>query len=340
MPIKLTNTSINVEINREYQDAVELHSKILYHWGQAQSSVIETAKCLKKMRDTKGYIKLDCANFEQYVIEFAGFSQRQAYNFIKALEELGEEMLAKNSHLGITKLINIVALPATKRADFIEENDIANLSVNEIKELIESEKYYKEQITFLSNTPKTELINTPEIEEIIAQMDRIKAENEELKSRPIEVAVKELSQNELDDIKKQTKQELKKEFLQSQKELIKQAEEKVKQKALEEHEIKIEQVKKDVLISSQKDIEQKLALLEKEKKQALERSNNLAKQLEISSDETVTKLAIYFKNTGEQIDNLIESLKELKAKNEEKGCEMKEKVIKLLEHLKSKVEGV
>lgn len=82
----------------------------------------------------------------EYCEEYTGYSQSMAENYIKVYKEYGSEQQSlfgdfTNSqsigNLGITKLIELTALPADEREKFVEDNNVTeDTTVKELRELI------------------------------------------------------------------------------------------------------------------------------------------------------------------------------------------------------------
>ena len=85
------------DLTEKQVEAKKLHHKILADGRAAADLLVELAKDLREMRDTKLYIELGYDSFEAYCEEAAHIKQRQAYNFIKALDEFGQEGLQSNA---------------------------------------------------------------------------------------------------------------------------------------------------------------------------------------------------------------------------------------------------
>ena len=102
----------------------------------AASAMVSLCESLKRMRDTKGYESLGFKNFEDYTEKACGIKKRQAYNYIQTYERLGGSFLQSNAQLGITKLQLLTEVCAVDRYDFVEDNDLENMSVTEVKKLV------------------------------------------------------------------------------------------------------------------------------------------------------------------------------------------------------------
>ena len=215
------------EMLEKEKKALELDSRIKVHANLAWQNLMESAKCLKEMRDTGLYKELGYTSFESYTQDNLGIKQRQAYTYIKAYEDLGERFLQSNANLGITKLGLLSEIPATERDDFVENNDLASMSVEEVKKLVAENDAKGEQIDML--TEECENLKTAHDEadnernELKADLEfaenkisRLEAELEEARNKPTEVAAAEPDEETLnkvrDEAAKSAKAEAEKQF--------------------------------------------------------------------------------------------------------------------------------
>ena len=183
------NEIINVEatdVTAEYEEAVRTHQRIMANGEICARSLYEVCKDLKKMRDEKLYEKLGYDAFENYCEEMAGIKSRMAYNYISTYERLGPTVLQSNANLGITKLELIAGMNPVERADMLENGELQNMSVSEIKELIKKNKEQGEQITLLTlqlenekNDDSAENPETDKLRERIKELEEQIAENNE-----------------------------------------------------------------------------------------------------------------------------------------------------------------
>lgn len=123
----------------ERGQAMQLHSDIMANMRAAATAMVEFCRQLKEMRDRKLYSALGFARFEDYAEQAVGIKWRQAYNYIQVYERLSPQLLEQNAGLGVTKLLLLTQVSAPDRAEFAGENDLAGMTVEEIKALI-SEK--------------------------------------------------------------------------------------------------------------------------------------------------------------------------------------------------------
>ena len=152
--------------------AYELNSRILACANAACSNLMESAKLLKEMRDTKLYTEMGYDNFEDYTIAELGIHKRQAHTFIKSYEELGERFLQSNANLGITKLALIAQLPSIDREEFTENNNLAGMTVEQMKQLVKENDAKGEQLNILQDERNEALEDADKAEKRIAELEK------------------------------------------------------------------------------------------------------------------------------------------------------------------------
>ena len=141
----------NLAADQRESAAQELHEKIVGDANRVVFALCDLAEHLKIMRDCRLYEDLGLSSFEEYVESRVGLKQRQAYNYISAYERLGPKVLRENGNLGITKLNLLAEVSAPDRAEFLEENDLAGMTVQQVKELVKKTKDQGEQLELLQN---------------------------------------------------------------------------------------------------------------------------------------------------------------------------------------------
>ncbi len=306
----------NLTISKEKQEALELHQQILFSAERAVSAYVETCKGLKRMRDTKLYIELGFETFEDYSEKAVGIKQRQAYYYISTLEKLGEPFLQSNANLGPSKLALLTEIPLTEREQFVEENDLAGMTVEKVKELVAENNAKGEQIEMLTDErdsirEERDEVNT-ELSAAEKKISELEKELEEVKSKPTEVAVQEPDEETLERIRTEEREAVKKEFEKTSKTEKKELKEKLKAEQ--------EKAVAEATQKAQKELEEykaKVAEAESASAQALERAEQLQKQLAVSSSPEATKFSFFFDAVNADFEKMIDSLKKLKEENPE-----------------------
>ncbi len=277
-------------------EALELHQRILTNGRMAAMLLCDMSRDLKTMRDRKLYEKLGMDTFEEYTTKMLGFKERQAYTYISAYENLGEAFLQSNAEIGITKLSLLTAVPVLERQELVENNDLAGMSVAEVKKLVAENSEKAEQIELLSD----------EISSLKNKTVDLERELKEANERPTEVAVAEMSEEEkkkiTDKAYKAAEKELKAKFNKQRDEAVQKATDDIKKsytKSAEEANNRITELEGKLSEANNKTTDSEKKLRELEKK------------LLISCDPETVKFEFYFKALQADIGELVTALGEV-----------------------------
>lgn len=314
-------TAITAKATNEISDlqmkALKCHSEIVSNCEVAQSALLNICKNLKTIRDEELYKELGFNSFGEYVENNGDyeFKERQAYNYISTYEQLGAKVIEQNAQAGITKLNLLVQIPAYERAEILENKDLANISVSELKKL------------------KDELVEKCEQ---ISLLEEQTADNEKESSA---------AQNELKKLQDRTQQlleeklELERELEERKNKESEQGEPEVEQKEqkAELSDEEIEKIKQEAERKAKADYEKKLKLeVDKAKadtKQALEveYKEKIKKVSSSSADESKIAFKFYFNETKKNLEafkQTIDSVEDSELK--EKYREVLKKYLTLL----------
>lgn len=307
-----------ISVNLNYRNAVVTHQHICECYKNAAISLMDMAKALKRMRDEKLYTELGYESFGEYVEKNNDYSfkERQAYSYIKCYEELGETFLQSNANLGVTKLELLTKIGSFDRAELVEENDLAGMSVAEIKQLIADKQALGEQLSLFQQAEEENKNAQQELDKAIKEIEHLKSRLEdaqenyddqsekdsklikelqlkinELENKPVEVAVQKPSKEEIDKIKETERKKLEKE----------------KQKEIDE--LKAEQEKQ--LAKLKEEHEQALTA---QREQASAREAALEKKIKGSnSDEAIVALKIIFEDTQKNVNAFLDKINDLQS---------------------------
>ena len=147
------------------------------------------------MRDSKLYKELGYQNFEDYCEQEVGIKHSQAYKFITVAENMSEDFFHSSGKIGITKLTLLAQLDEPTRAEIIENTDLENTTVRELKGRIkdleqqaDNAQAIADKLTKSENKAWGEVSKLQTDSEMqkdkIAQLEQ---QIKELESRPIEV---------------------------------------------------------------------------------------------------------------------------------------------------------
>lgn len=311
---------------KEQAEALALHQRILVNANTAVACWTETCKDLKRMRDAKLYTALGYESFSSYTEQALGIKERQAYTYIQTLEKLGSEFLKQNAEIGITKLSLLTAVPVMERQELVDNNDIAGMSVAEVKKLVAENDEKGEQISLLNEKIENLTEESDEkqkdidfAEKRIAELEK---ELEQERNKPAvtevsEIEVPKISDEEIAEIKSKAEDDIRKEFEAEKKELKKKASED-KKKAVEEY-------------------KQQLADLDTEKREALERAAELEKRLAVTSSPETVKFTFYFDSLQNAYGKLFESLSKIKEENPDVAAKYSDALSKYMEMMSAKL---
>lgn len=294
------------EMTAETAAAIELHNSIVSAMKEAAFALVSLCENLKRMRDTGQYKALGFEKFEEYTEQACRIKKRQAYNYIATYERLGGTFLQSNAQLGITKLQLLTEVCAVDRADFVEQNDLEGMSVSEIKKLIAENKEYAEQISMFNENK----------EQIVQELRRLEDENEALKSRPVEVAVQEPSQEQVEKAVAAKTKELEKSY----KDKLKKAKEKERQKAEAEKKKAIEEARTAAKAEADAKYKEQITQAKQDKEAALSKAKEIASKLDKNADRELVTASLYFSEAQTQFDKFLTAANKI---TDEKGAKIK-----------------
>ncbi|MCQ2463957.1 MAG: DUF3102 domain-containing protein [Oscillospiraceae bacterium] len=213
-------------VTAEYNKAVLLDRKIKANAQAAQESLYEVCKGLKEMRDGKLYKELGYQNFEDYSENEVGIKRHMAYKYCSIAEIENVEPV---QHLGITKLSILAKLDEQEREDFIQNNNVEDMSKRELEAQIKQLKKEQEKMNGYTrelsekineaNREKEEaekkaqqMIGNMSVlktdkEMLTESVEQLKAKIKELEERPVEVAVSDNSE-ELEKLREEYEDKL------------------------------------------------------------------------------------------------------------------------------------
>lgn len=155
----------------EQAQAMGLHYEIMAAAQAAANSLLALGRKLKQMRDTGGYKRLGFDTFADYTEQAVGIRQRQAYNYISVVENVPARLVEENAAAGVTKLALLAKLGPADQQE-VAGQDLANITVTELKQIIEEKNGLAEQLSLLQETTST----AAEAESHEVDMDALRAE--------------------------------------------------------------------------------------------------------------------------------------------------------------------
>lgn len=199
----------------EKQQAEALHKQIKSYGSIIMQSFYGLCAAIKQMRDTRLYKQLGYSAFEEYTETELGMKRVQAYSYIAIAEKLTEDFVQSTEQIGVQKLYLLAMAPEETRSEIIDNTDLAETTVRELKmKLAQAEKkneVLSEQVSEAEQQAaaakkgeekalhRASVLETDsgfqrqKIEQLEAQVSEQADQIKELEARPVEVAVPEPS---------------------------------------------------------------------------------------------------------------------------------------------------
>lgn len=324
----MTIADFNIDtITAETKSALDVHNSIIAAEQTAATAIMSLCENLKKMRDTGLYKSLGFERFEDYTEQACNIKKRQAYNYIQTYERLGGSFLQSNAQLGITKLQLLTEVCAVDRDDFVAENDLEGMSVAELKKLVEENQQKGEQLSFLEDKIAKAEDDSDEKDKRITELQE---EIEQLRNRPVEVAVQEPSAEDIEKAVAARTQSLKAEFDKQKQQFESESKEKIKdakEKALKKAEKDKQKAVEEARAAAKAEVEQKykeqIESAEAEKAEALKKAEEVASKLDKNADADLVTASVYFTEAQKQLASFKQSADKIEQTNNGKGAKLK-----------------
>lgn len=291
------------------------------------SNVIEIGRRMCEAKEMLPY-----GTFGKWVEENTGYSHSTANNFMTLYREYGsaqgclfgaETESQTIGKLSYSKALALLALPAEERETFVEENNVESMSTRELKQAIQERDEARERIRDLEEDLEEKQKGfDADMEAIAAKMaaaeqdkakmaedvnflnERVKGlsdevaqrerELEELRSRPVDVAVQEADPAELERARE--------EGAEAAREAAAQELQKA-QDALEEAKGK-EKAARDKL----KELKEQMAQAEERAKRAQEDAERARKEAQMAGNKDLAAFAVLFEQTQGGVKSMVELL--------------------------------
>lgn len=195
-------------VSDSYIKAKDLDRKIKTSAQLAQQSLYDMCMGFKEMRDSKLYKELGYQNFDDYCEQETGFTSRYVYKYISIAENLSNDFMNSSSQIGVTKLYLLSTLSEETRTEIVENTDLENTSVKELKaklaELQETNKTLEENKKSAKERQDKLLKKNLQLVEEINSFESERADSEETIQR-LEKQIKELENRPRDCYEDTTK---------------------------------------------------------------------------------------------------------------------------------------
>ena len=190
---------MNHSITAQHAKALDLHNRIMVSAQLVQTNLWDMCNGLKEMRDGKLYKELGYQNFEEYCETECGMKRVNAHKYISIIENMNSENVSSMKHFGMTKLYLLSTLTQSDQEKITAENDVGDMTVKELEAEIKKLKNINEHLEENIEDRDHEIRKIKgTLKDIDDQNIELRNEIKELRSRPIDVAAAEPS----DDVRK------------------------------------------------------------------------------------------------------------------------------------------
>lgn len=183
----------------EVRDIETITTEILNAKRVGGEAILTIGRCLIEAKEA-----LPHGEWGTWLSERVEFSERTASRFMRLSREWTNRTAL--SDLGATKALTLLALPPEEREEFIgathtvdgEEKSVIDMSARQLEQAIKDRKDALEQLGAIQQAADDAKKSA---EESAAQLEAVKKELEELKSKPVDVAVSVVDQEMIDQAK-------------------------------------------------------------------------------------------------------------------------------------------
>ena len=265
------------------------------------------------------------------------FSDRSAARYMKLFDEYGasqqglfgpETNSPTLSNLPISKALALLSVPESDRIEFAEEVDAEHISVRELeKKIQEREEQLKAAEQELKAALKDQEGREKALNDARERIRELAALNEELEKRPVEVAVETVRDEEaIREAAAAAKAETEKQNERAQEGLKKQlADAEKKLAAAERERDKLKQSAESAGSEAQKKAEEANREVERIRTELEEAKKQLK-----ASDSDVVAFGIWFNNIQSEWNSMMKELRNVEAKDAEKGAKLRAAVQQLM----------
>lgn len=322
----------------EQAQAMSLHCEIMATAQAAADSLLALGRKLKQMRDTGGYRHLGFASFGEYTEQAVGIRQRQAYNYITVVEKVPARLVEENAAAGVTKLALLGKLgPADQRE---VAGELANITVEELKQIIDERNGMAEQLSLLQAEPAAEAESREvDMDALRAEMlEQARAEVKEQHAQAMRKALQEQGEKLAADRKAaeaHAAEQAKKEAERKAREQVAQAKAEAAQAAEKKLAEEREAARRDQEEKDKADLE----AARQEAEEARAAAEETAKRLQLNASEEGIRFALLFEqlqNTGAQMLDIADSLQD--AGRAEEAARLRHALAGALQAMESEVQ--
>ncbi len=311
----------------------EITAQIIYITQNMKRTLLTGAiEIGKRFEMAKGLVER--GKWGEYCEQYTGYKQSMAENYIKVYKEYGSEQQSlfgdfTNSQsigsLGITKLIELIAVPADEREQFVEHNNINNdMTVRELRELIRQKDGRLEETEARAKETEQKLRDSiaGRDKDIADKQDMIERLQKELDARNAETPV--TPKDEFEEMMAEAEEKAKKT-------LKKEIDRLTNERDKAEKDRGTAQDKLNKLLADNKELQDKVSEAESRSEAMQAEIDRLKKESMLGANENMVRLNMMFENAQNAIIDVASALDTIES--QEQSGKLRGAVLKTLTDL-------
>lgn len=276
-------------------------------------AILTIGRCLNEAKDM-----LPHGEWLPWLAEKVGYSEKTAQNFMRLAREFSNPQALAD--LGATKALKLLALPQDEREKFVEDHNVIDMTTRQLEQAIKerdearkaaeaakaeastAEQARAKMETDMAMTKASLRAVLEEKQRTVQDVDRLQQELEELKSRPVEVAVETVTDPK--------------------------ALEKARTEAVAEMQAKLDRAKEAAAKAKYR--QQKAEADLDQVKTQLQESERARKNAVLASDEDMATFQVLFQQAQEQANKMRGILLKLRGRPDQTAAQGVEKALRAL----------
>lgn len=302
----------------EVQNIDSLTAEILILKQQTAQNIIEIGKRLIAVKES-----LPHGEFGKYLKEKVDFADRTARQFMKVAQEFGDSQ--SGMRLPISKVYALLDLPSEEREEFIKNNPVDEMTTRELQQTIKEKKDLEKKL----KTAEREAVKAGKLKK---ELENIKAKNKEaLTNKEVEIENLKIHIDKIKEQLSEAEANENNEDIEKFQSLLQETENK-----LHDSTAKIEELEKKLkekpieVVASPEVIEKVPEEIEKELQDLREKVNK-------KDNTAAVKYSFYFNSLVENFKELLKTLPEIKASDEEMYNKYKNATLTLINKMSEKL---
>lgn len=295
-----------------------------------------------------------------YLRDKVEFSQSTANNLMRIYQEFGDEQLMLGKppksqtfgNLTYSQAVAILAVPEDEREAIVTENDMEEISVAELKRIIEEkEQAAKQALHSLSEAEnKAELAEKrakeaaaakekadKEISNLKIKVDKARLAAGEAQQRVAELEEQDIPPEEIERIKAEAQAEAQ-ELIEKANAIAQQAQARIAELEETAGQIPEEEISK-IKAEAEAEAQEQIAKASAEADQAKAQAEELQRKLEAAKDQDMVEANMYFRQAIDSLGKLCDTLGRIRAKDPQKAEKLQAAIDGSIDQIRQRMGG-